>query len=99
VTHQSPAASREDHEAMLMAGADVLAPSGHASTGFITESAVRWAASILLSRSFFLNLQDEVCISIVVLFTKCCILKHRMPGFHLLCCLIQERVVEFFFKS
>ncbi|PTQ28888.1 hypothetical protein MARPO_0152s0006 [Marchantia polymorpha] len=51
---------REDHEAMLAGGASKLMPAGPGSGGFVTESAVRWAAVILLSRSFSLDLDEAV---------------------------------------
>ncbi|KAG6541758.1 hypothetical protein Mapa_016770 [Marchantia paleacea] len=51
---------REDHEAMLAGGASKLMPAGPGSGGFVTESAVRWAAVILLSRSFSLDLDEVV---------------------------------------
>lgn len=51
---------REDHEAMLAAGASSLVPAGPGSGGFVTELAVRWAAVILLSRSFSLDLDELV---------------------------------------
>ncbi|KAL2620874.1 hypothetical protein R1flu_001079 [Riccia fluitans] len=51
---------REDHGAMLAAGASSLMPAGPGSGGFVTESSVRWAAVILLSRSFSLDLDEAV---------------------------------------
>ncbi|KAJ7552070.1 hypothetical protein O6H91_06G040400 [Diphasiastrum complanatum] len=51
---------REDHEALIAAGASELMPVGTGSGGFITEAAVRWAAVILLSRAFSLDLEEQV---------------------------------------
>ncbi|CAM6014918.1 unnamed protein product [Sphagnum balticum] len=50
---------REDHQAMIAAGANKLFPDGQGSSGFITEKAVQWAAVMLLSRAFSLDLQEE----------------------------------------
>lgn len=52
---------REDYEAMLLAGAGRLTPRGNEGEPIsITETAVQWAATMLLSRSFSLNLQTQV---------------------------------------
>jgi hypothetical protein len=44
---------------MIAAGANKLFPDGQGSSGFITEKAVQWAAVMLLSRAFSLDLQEE----------------------------------------
>lgn len=51
---------------MLRAGAGRLVPRGNESQPMsITETAVQWAATMLLSRSFCLALQDQVHISVI----------------------------------
>lgn len=68
-TKQLTAVFREDHEAVLLAGAERLVPRGHGSEPLsITETAVQWAATILLSRSFSLNLQNQVHTSFHAVF-------------------------------
>lgn len=52
--------SREDHATLLAAGASELLPAGPGSGGFVTEVGVRWAAAILLSRAFSLDLHENV---------------------------------------
>ncbi|KAG0622727.1 hypothetical protein M758_3G118800 [Ceratodon purpureus] len=60
VTEGRLAICREDHEAILLAGAEKLVPGEHGSEPIsITETAVQWAATMLLSRSFSLNLQNQ----------------------------------------
>lgn len=57
---QVAAVFREDYEAMLLAGAGRLTPRGNEGEPIsITETAVQWAATMLLSRSFSLNLQTQ----------------------------------------
>lgn len=51
---------REDHQAMLLAVAESLVPRGHGREQIsITETTVQWAATMLLSRSFSLTLQEQ----------------------------------------
>lgn len=60
VTERRLAICREDYEAMLLAGAGRLTPRGNEGEPIsITETAVQWAATMLLSRSFSLNLQTQ----------------------------------------
>lgn len=50
---------KEDYKAIVVAGASALVPFTSGSNSFITETSVRWAASILLSRAFSLDLNKQ----------------------------------------
>ncbi|KAH7279877.1 hypothetical protein KP509_37G041900 [Ceratopteris richardii] len=51
---------REDYEALVAAGGNFLFPPEKSIDAIVTEISTRWAASILLSRAFSLDLTNEL---------------------------------------